>query len=108
MRASLTARPPAAGDKAVAELAVLLAKALDTSSMECPHCERRMPVPTGDPRIAAQLLAALEALQMSPRSRIRAHRGEAKNASDPANPLDELAVARARIGRTAAVDSGPP
>lgn len=94
VRASLTAKPPAAGDRAVAELALRIAQAIDSDG--------------ADARLAAQLLAALEALQMSPRARAQAHRGEVKDVPPTANPLDQLAAARRRKSRAAPVDAGAP
>lgn len=48
--------------------------------------------------LGPKLLAALEALQMSPRARAMAHRGEVKDV--PArNPLDQLAARRAGKSR---------
>lgn len=94
VRSSLTAKPPAAGDKAVAELALRVAQAIDSDG--------------ADPKLAAALLAALEALQMSPRARAQAHRGEVKDVPAPANPLDQLAARRAGRRGSPPVDAGPP
>lgn len=94
VRSSLTAKPPAASDRAVAELALRVAQAIDSDG--------------ADPKLAAALLAALEALQMSPRARAAAHRGEVKDVPAVANQLDQLAAKRARRRRTAPVDPGAP
>ena len=84
VRTALTAKPPAGSDVATAELALTLAKGIDEDGV--------------DYRTSGALLAALEALQMSPRARAMAHRGEVKDV--PAgNPLDQLAARRARAGR---------
>jgi hypothetical protein len=89
VRAALTAKPPAPSDVATAELALTLALRIDEDE--------------ADYRTAGALLAALEALQMSPRSRAAAHRGEVKDV--PAgNPLDQLAARRARAGQRRADD----
>lgn len=58
--------------------------------------------------LGPKLLAALEALQMSPRARAMAHRGEVKDVPSTGNPLDQLAAARARKSRTEAVDATAP
>jgi hypothetical protein len=105
-RASLTAKPPAASDRAVAELALTIAQALDASRLCCEDCGALSKLPAADPKLAAQLLAALEALQMSPRSRAAAHRGEVKDVPAVGNALDQLAARRA--GRRGAPPVDPP
>lgn len=87
VRAALTSKPPAPADVATAELALVLAVRVDEDG--------------ADYRTAGALLAALEALQMSPRSR------KAVTAPDdkPANPLDQLAAARARKSRAPDMDA---
>lgn len=91
MRSALTAKPPAASDVATAELALVLAIAIDADG--------------ADPRLSTALLAALEALQMSPRARAQAHRGGVNDGKPTGNPLDQLAAARARKGRAADLDA---
>lgn len=78
-------------DQAVRDLALTYARALDNG---------------GDlTKIGPALLAALEALQLSPRARkaVTPIAGQPKS-----NPLDELAAVRARKGRAAAVDAPAP
>lgn len=79
-----------ARDRAVRELALHYARAIDAY---------------GDlTKLGPPLLAALEALQLSPRARkaVTPVAGQLRST----NPLDELANARARKGRAPAVDSG--
>lgn len=94
VRAALGAKPPAPSDVATAELALTLAVTLDEKGT--------------DYRTAGALLAALEALQMSPRARAMAHRGEVKDVPATANPIDQLAARRAGLGRPTAVDAAAP
>lgn len=90
VRSALNAKPPAAADKATAELALTLAKAIDTDGV--------------DHRTSGALLAALEALLMTPRA-LAAAKKAVTNAKPAANPLDQLAARRAGRGRTEAVDA---
>jgi hypothetical protein len=58
-------------------------------------------------KLGPALLACLDALLMSPRARAAAKK--AVTTSEPAaNPLDQLAAARSRRGRTPAVDAAAP
>lgn len=92
VRAALTAKPPAPSDAATAELALVLAVRVDEDGV--------------DYKTSGALLAALEALQMSPRARTAAHRGEVKDAAPTvANTLDQLAGRRARKGRAESLDA---
>lgn len=78
-------------DVAVRDLALTYARAIDTG---------------GDlTKLGPPLLAALEALQLSPRARkaVTPIAGQPKT-----NPLDELASRRAGKRDTAALDSGAP
>jgi hypothetical protein len=78
-------------DHAVRDLALTYARALDNGADLT--------------KIGPALLAALEALQLSPRAR----KAVTPIAGQPrTNPLDELAVVRARKSRAAAVDPGAP
>jgi hypothetical protein len=78
-----------ARDQAVAELALTYARAIDAGVEDLS-------------KVGPALLAALEALQLSPRAR------KAVKIDDKpgANPLDELANARARKSRAETVDAG--
>lgn len=78
-------------DQAVRDLALTYARALDNG---------------GDlTKIGPALLAALEALQLSPRAR----KAVTPVAGQPrTNPLDELAAARARKGAAPDLDAGTP
>lgn len=86
-----------ARDKAVRELALTYARSIDGKGCgECGHPGAELN------RLGPALLAALEALQLSPRAR----KAVSPIAGQPrTNPLDELANHRARKGRAAAVDS---
>lgn len=85
VRESLAQTSRTDADAAVAELALTYAAAIDSGE--------------GDPaKLGAGLLTCLESLLMSPRARAAAKK--AVTTSEPAaNPLDQLAVARARKGR---------
>ena len=74
-------------DKAAARLALAYASAIDAG---------------GDlAKLGPPLLAALEALQLSPRARKAVARDES-----PTNPLDQLAQRRARKGAPPGLDAG--
>ncbi len=84
---ALNAQPVEDRDAATAELALTYARDIDAG---------------GDlAKLGPALLACLESLGMSPRAR------KAVKASEQpaANPLDQLAAARARRGRPQAVDA---
>lgn len=88
--ASLAEEPPAPRDAAVAKLALVYAAEIDAG---------------GDTtKLGPALLAALEALHMSPRAR-KAVKVDDKPA---ANPLDQLASRRARKGRAEDLDAAAP
>ena len=91
MHAALTAKPPAESDKAIGDLALAYARRIDEDGV--------------DYRLGPALLAALEALQMSPRARAQAHRGEVKDAPASGNPLDALAARRAGKSRAPNLDA---
>lgn len=99
--AALAASPPAPRDAAVAALAEAYAKALDDA-------------PAGDTKVLAtfgpKLFAALESLQLTPRSRgARTPENDDDQPEQPApvTRLDELRD-RARQRRAAAVDTATP
>lgn len=101
LRRALLEEEPARRDLATVELAMRYARAIDKGA--------------GDPMVLAKvgppLMVALEALHMSPRSRAVKAKGGVEGAAEtpaPVNPLDELANARARKGRTADMDPTPP
>jgi hypothetical protein len=81
-------------DQAVVELALVYARRIDEG---------------GDPnKLGPPLLAVLESLQMTPRSRAATSKGGAGHATRPRNPLDELRNRRAARERdTAAMDAAP-
>lgn len=88
-----------ARDQAVRELALTYARSIDTRGCnECGHPGAELN------RLGPALLAALEALQLSPRARkaVTPVAGQPKT-----NPLDQLAARRAGKGRAAALDAGP-
>lgn len=91
VRDALAVKPAAPEDKAVAALALEYAKQLDEGAAA--------------EKVGPPLLAALEALHMSPRARGAAKKGTADD-KPSANPLDELAARRAGLGNPAAVDAG--
>jgi hypothetical protein len=90
-------------DQAVRDLALKYARDIDGEHGACEDCGCRG---GGDlTRLGPALLAALEALQLSPRAR----KAVTPIAGAPrTNPLDELARVRARKGRAAAVDPAAP
>lgn len=57
--------------------------------------------------LGPKLLAVMESLEMSPRARTAAKKGSAHD-QPSANPLDQLAAARARKGRPADRDTAAP
>lgn len=94
VRAALAAATVDPRDQAAADLA--LAYAADIDDRE------------GDiAKLGPALLATLEALLMSPRARAAAKKA-VTDAKPAANPLDQLAAARARRGRAADLDAGTP
>lgn len=80
-----------ARDQAVAELALTYARAIDAGAEDLS-------------KVGPALLAALEALQLSPRARKAVKTGD----KPAANPLDQLAARRARADRAAPVDAAAP
>ncbi len=75
VRSALNAKPPAAADKATAELALTLAKAIDKDGV--------------DYRTSGALLAALEALLMTPRA-LAAANPVLLHSLNPARPVDAV------------------
>ncbi|KUL22349.1 hypothetical protein ADL15_48310 [Actinoplanes awajinensis subsp. mycoplanecinus] len=97
VRAALGAKPPADSDKATAELALVLARQVDECGV--------------DYKTSGALLAALEALQMSPRARAAApSRGGEKRDDKPAAAagLDELRNRRLRKSSSGDRDTATP
>ena len=100
--ASLEAAKPNACDAAAAELALTYARSIDGH----PSCEACGCQGCGDlAKLGPALLAALEALGLTPRAR-KAVKTDGQQPA--ANPLDELAAARSRLGRPQAVDTAAP
>jgi hypothetical protein len=92
--AALDAEPAGARDKATADLARKYADAIDAG---------------GDlSKLGPAMLAALEALQMSPRARALAQRGKSRVQSPGANRIDELSRRRNRQRDPATVDASAP
>lgn len=84
--------PPQAKDAAVAALALTYARQIDAGE--------------GDlAKLGPPLLAALEALHLSPRARATASRGIKPDAKPVANPLDQLAARRAGKSRAPDLDA---
>jgi hypothetical protein len=127
---ALTARPAEPCDSATAELArtyaaliddaapsAALAKAIDTISPHIPadpaaaDAWRKITTALAEHSVASdlgpKLLAALDALQLTPRARAAAKKAVTPN-DKPANSLDQLAAARARKSRAEAVDAPAP
>jgi hypothetical protein len=91
VEAALAAHPVEARDAAAAELARTYARDIDAG---------------GDlTKLGPALLAALEALGLTPRAR-KAVKSDGQQPA--ANPLDQLAARRAGIGRPQAVDATAP
>jgi hypothetical protein len=87
---ALAAQPVEARDAATAELAMTYARNIDDG---------------GDlAKVGPALLAALDALLMSPRARAAAKKAVTSE-KPAANPLDQLAAARARRGQPADRDA---
>lgn len=91
VEAALVAQPVEARDAAAAELALTYARAIDDGADLS--------------KVGPALLAALEALGLTPRAR-KAVKTDGQQPG--ANPLDQLAAARARRGRPQAVDASAP
>jgi hypothetical protein len=92
VEAALAAQPVEARDGAAAELALTYAADIDSGE--------------GDlAKVGPALLAALDALGLTPRAR-KAVKTDGQQPS--ANPLDQLSAARARRGRPQAVDAATP
>jgi len=128
---ALTAEPAAARDAATAELARTYASLIDHAAPAAKYTKAlawldRLPTDDEDEdaarhadtiRVALaehtvasdlgpKLLAALDALLLTPRARVAMKGGT--DGKPAANPLDELAAARARLGRSEAVDATAP
>jgi hypothetical protein len=131
VRASATAAAGAAPDRALLDLALsyarlidaaaptaALAKAIDTIAPHIPadptttaDAWRRITTTLAEHTVASdlgpKLLAALDALLLTPRARAAAKK--AVTGDQPtANPLDQLAAARARKGRAEDLDTAAP
>lgn len=105
VRAALEAQPPEPRDAAAAALAQKYADHLDQEHRPCEGCEC-----TGDhTKTGPALLAALEALQMTPRARALAAKGR-KTDAPAAGPsrLDQLRERRDRKQQAAAGDAAAP
>src|ERR1700743_1131411 len=90
-RAALTSVSPDARDAAAARLADTYCREIDMG---------------GDlAKLGPPLLAALEALQMTPRARAVAQRGGRGEPEPVADPINELGLRRARKSRTADLDA---
>lgn len=96
---------PSPTDVAAAELAITYAKAIDDSGPACEECGRH----GGDVvKAGPLLLAALDALQLTPKARAAVQKG-VKDAANRSNPLDELRARRgARGNNPPVVDSSAP
>lgn len=132
VEAALDAEPGSNRDRATAALALTYAALIDQAAPAAKYAKAlawlgRLPVDDEDDdaarhvdtiRVALaahtvasdlgpKLLAALEALLLSPRARGVAMKG-GTDGKPAANQLDELAAARARLGRPEAVDTAAP
>jgi hypothetical protein len=90
-------------DQAAVDLALTYAAAIDDVGGECPDCGRHG---ADLAKLGPALLAALEALHMSPRARAAVKKAVTDD-KPAANPLDQLADRRAGRGRPQAVDTAP-
>lgn len=101
IRDALAAQPAEDRDTATVELALTYARRLD-GEVRCEDCGGQ----TGADltKLGPALLAALEALHMSPRARNAAKKA-VTNDQPATNPLDQLAQRRAGRGRPQAVDA---
>lgn len=102
LRAGLRENPPSKRDSATVTLAMTYAQAID---------DDRSPAVLA--KLGPPLLAALEALYMSPRVRAAVTKGAVPDgspaaAASPTAKLDDLARRRARKGPTADMDAGAP
>lgn len=105
IEAALIASPIGDVDWGTAELAIAYAAAIDGRHQPCEECGCQGGGDLG--RLGPALLAALEALLLSPRARAAAKK--AVTSEQPAaNQLDQLAAARARKGRAETVDATAP
>lgn len=88
-------------DRAALDLALSYAASIDDTDRECEQCGRH----GGDlAKLGPALLAALEALRMTPRARAAATKAVTSD-KPAANPLDQLAGRRARRGRPEDLDT---
>lgn len=103
---ALAARRVAKTDRAAAALAMTYARDLDGHE-PCEHCS--CAGGRGDlAKIGPALLAVLEALQMSPRSRAAVRKAGSGERPPATTALDQLAGRRARKRDAPSVDSGRP
>lgn len=101
---ALAAQPAEGRDAAAAELALTYARQID-GHQPCEECGCQG---GGDlAKLGPALLAALEALHMSPRAR-NAAKKVVTDDQPSANPIDQLAERRAGRGPAAAVDATAP
>lgn len=128
VRAALAAQPVDARDAALAELSLTYARLLDDAGQlhaaainALEEWDREDPIgrahiqKLADALAARQavndlgpkLLAALESLLLGPRARAAAKKA-VTDAKPAANPLDQLAAARARRGRPEGLDPASP
>jgi hypothetical protein len=91
VEAALDAEPVTSRDRGAAALALTYATDIDAGADLS--------------KLGPPLLAALEALGLTPRAR-KAVKSDGQQPA--ANPLDELAAARARLSRPQAVDAAAP
>lgn len=93
VQAALDYEPPEPQDRAVAELALMYADAIDLAD-------------EGEiAKLGPALLASLESLQMSPRARAIARKGGSQPNGAGKGKLDELRARRARKDGTKALDA---
>jgi hypothetical protein len=130
VQAALDAQPPESRDAAVTELALTYARLMDDAAPAAKYAKALGWLESGadseDARasehthtivtalsrhtvasdLGPKLLAALEALRMSPRARAAAMKGGKDD--KPTGRLDQLADRRARKGRAETVDAAAP
>ena len=104
VEAALDAEPVSGRDRAAAALALTYAGRID-GDVKCEDCGG--PAGADLTKLGPALLAALDALLLTPRARAAAKK--AVTSEQPtANPLDQLAGRRARKGRAEDLDAATP